>query len=192
MADLSILGQRIKQLRQELKLSQRDFAEKIGVTASALSAYEKGQKNPSAYVAINIASEFNVSLDWLCGLKEEASKFKPDEIINFDLPNAIFSLLKLINSGILSIPQTEELEEYGIMDSSRLEVTNSALEYFLHDYFNLANLYANQAISYENLKICEEEMVYRAAESIRKHRKWDMERREKEIEQLINDTNPFA
>ena len=73
MADLSRFGQRIKQLRQELNLSQRDFAEKIGVTASALSAYEKGQKNPSVNVAIEIASTFKVSLDWLCGLKDGAT-----------------------------------------------------------------------------------------------------------------------
>ena len=68
MADLLLFGQRIKQLRQELGLSQRDFAEKIGVTASALSAYEKGLKNPSVNVAVNTALAFDVSLDWLCGL----------------------------------------------------------------------------------------------------------------------------
>lgn len=84
MADLSLFGQRIKQLRQELDLSQRDFAEKIGVTASALSAYEKGQKNPSVNVAIEIASTFKVSLDWLCGLKNDATSKELIESVDMD------------------------------------------------------------------------------------------------------------
>ena len=52
MSDISVFGERVKQLRTQLKLSQRDFSEKVGITASALSAYENGQKNPSVNVAI--------------------------------------------------------------------------------------------------------------------------------------------
>ena len=106
MADLLLFGQRLKQLRQELGLSQRDFAGKIGVTASALSSYEKGQKNPSVNVVIEIALNFNVSLDWLCGLKKDANRFKPDDVIRYDLPGALSALLDLIGSCILSIPKT--------------------------------------------------------------------------------------
>lgn len=70
MPDLTIFGQRLKKLRQDLGLSQRDFASRIGVTASALSSYEKGTMNPSLAVAVNVAAEFGESLDWLCGLSE--------------------------------------------------------------------------------------------------------------------------
>lgn len=90
MANLLIFGQRIKQIRQEMNLSQRDFAEKIGITASALSAYENGIKNPSVNVAILIASTFKVSLDWLCGLRDEpASK---ELMQSFDV-DSIFDIL---------------------------------------------------------------------------------------------------
>ena len=70
-------GDRIKQLRTRLKLSQREFVEGIGITASALSAYEKGQKQPTISVAMNIAAKYNVSLDWLCGKNCTADSWLP-------------------------------------------------------------------------------------------------------------------
>ena len=192
MADLFLFGQRIKQLRQELGLSQRDFAEKIGVTASALSAYEKGLKNPSVNVAINISSEFKVSLDWLCGLKKQESRFRTDKIIPFDLPSALCALLDLIHFNILSIPKTEEREEYGYIDASYLEVANGCLEDFIRDSISLSDLYANGSISYENFQICMEEMTFRAAESIRDYRQREVEREEKErLSKLNDDSLPF-
>ena len=188
MADLSTLGGRIKQLRQELKLSQREFAEKIGVTASSLSAYEQGQKNPSVGVAIDIAVAFNVSLDWLCGLKKDSNRFKPDNIIWFDLPNALTFLLDMLHAKLLSIPQTEEREEYGDYDCSTLDVTNGSLEDFIHDSFTLKDLYANGSISYENYKVCMDEMIFTSAEAIRRYRRAE---REKEQNELENSDNPF-
>lgn len=175
MADLSIFGQRLKQLRNELGLSQREFAEKIGVTASALSAYEKGQKNPSVNVAINVALEFKVSMDWLCGLKKDSLRFKPDEIIPYDLPQALCGILNLIHSGALSIPEIGEVEGHGVMDTETLAVTNWALETFINDSYQLENLYANNSISRESFQLCLDEMVFKAAEDIRRLRKLEVE-----------------
>lgn len=68
--ELQIFSDRLRELRLKRNLTQKDFAEKIGVTAAALSAYENNLKNPSVAVAKRIAESFDVSLDWLCGLTE--------------------------------------------------------------------------------------------------------------------------
>ena len=39
--ELQIFSDRLKEFRTSRKISQKDFAEKIGITASALSQYEK-------------------------------------------------------------------------------------------------------------------------------------------------------
>ncbi len=99
MADLLLFGQRIKQLRKELGLSQRDFAEKTGITASALSSYEKGLKNPSVNVAVNIALAFDVSLDWLCGIMpSESSNRKYQEV-----RKSLEYLTAFVDVGLLSL-----------------------------------------------------------------------------------------
>lgn len=193
MSDLSTFGQRIKQLRQENNLSQRDFAERIGVTASALSSYEKAQKNPSVNVAVKIATEFKVSLDWLCGLTGGSNRFQPDDTIPFDLPQALTLLLELISYGILTIPKEidEENDEIIGYDYSRLEVSG-LLEDFLRDESAILNLYANGAISMDNLRICMDEMTYRAAENIRKVQKADVAKFLSETNSNSDDTgNPF-
>ena len=70
LTELKDFGDRVRELRASLHLSQKEFSEKVGITASALSSYENNIKNPSLLVAYKIAVTFNVSIDWLCGLSE--------------------------------------------------------------------------------------------------------------------------
>lgn len=69
-----IFGKRLRQLRMENNLSQRDAASKLGITAASLSAYENGKQIPSIGVATRIATEFGETLDWLCGLRPDSER----------------------------------------------------------------------------------------------------------------------
>lgn len=71
--ELQVFADRLKELRSRRGITQKDFADKIGVTPAALSAYENNVKNPSIAVAKRIAEVFHVSIDWLCGLTEKES-----------------------------------------------------------------------------------------------------------------------
>lgn len=164
MADLNLFGQRIKQLRQELGLSQRDFAEKISVTASALSAYEKGQKNPSVNVAINIAIAFNVSLDWLCGIKNIENKFETDQFTPFDLIASLSSLVQLQNNGLLKSKDNKR-------PIQELIVVDDPLQEFLYEAYQIGTLLYNGSLSEKTYNLCIDELTVRAAESIKEFRK---------------------
>lgn len=59
-------GERIKELRMRYNLSQKDFASKLSLTPGNVGAWEKDLKKPSYEILIQIAKEFDVSLDWLC------------------------------------------------------------------------------------------------------------------------------
>lgn len=79
--ELNIFAKRLKELRLSLNLTQKEFADKVDLTASALSAYENNVKNPSVAVAKRIAEKINVSIDWLCGLSD---KMTPnDDIVTY-------------------------------------------------------------------------------------------------------------
>ena len=56
---------RIRLLRKELKLSQTDFGERIGVKQASVAGYEAGIRTPLDAVITSICREFNVSEDWL-------------------------------------------------------------------------------------------------------------------------------
>ena len=58
-------GAKIKKLRTEAKLSQAQFAEKIGCTTKSVQRYESGKCYPETYTLIKIAKLFGVPTDFL-------------------------------------------------------------------------------------------------------------------------------
>lgn len=55
-------GMKIKELRETSGMTQTELAEKIGVSKSVISAYEKGIRNPSNKILQLIADTFGVSM----------------------------------------------------------------------------------------------------------------------------------
>lgn len=56
---------RLRALRKELKLTQKDFGDKIGIASNTVTSYEKGSRTPGASVIRSICREFNVNEEWL-------------------------------------------------------------------------------------------------------------------------------
>lgn len=56
---------RIKILRKELGLSQDAFGKKLGVTGTAVSRIEKGERALTEQMALSICREFRVNYYWL-------------------------------------------------------------------------------------------------------------------------------
>lgn len=68
--DLSI---RLKQLRLDKHLRQEQVADLIGVTKSAISAYENDLRQPSFDVLLQLANLYRVSTDYLLGRTDTRS-----------------------------------------------------------------------------------------------------------------------
>jgi putative transcriptional regulator len=49
----------IKYLRQELKMSQQELGDKVGVTRQTINSLENGRYNPSLFLARDITQVFN-------------------------------------------------------------------------------------------------------------------------------------
>jgi len=72
------IGRRIRELRG-FDMTQSDFAGRIGVAQSYLSALERGEKEPGAAVLLAISKEFGRSVDWL--LTGQTSHFRATSIL---------------------------------------------------------------------------------------------------------------
>ena len=68
------VGSRIKELRVSQKITQNDFASRLGVTKSAISSYENGSRLPSYDILIKISRIFKVSTDYLLGCVDEKAQ----------------------------------------------------------------------------------------------------------------------
>lgn len=64
---------RLKQLRTDKHLRQEQVATLIGVTKSAISAYENDLRQPSYVILVRLATLYQVSTDYLLGCANKRS-----------------------------------------------------------------------------------------------------------------------
>lgn len=66
---MSVFSDRIASLMLKQKITQKELAEKAGVTESAMSYYVKGDRTPRSDVLSRIAKALNTTTDYLLGNK---------------------------------------------------------------------------------------------------------------------------
>ena len=72
--EMSMLGQRVRGLRKQHRLSQERLASMAGTSPSQISLVESGKSKPSLKTAVAIARALDTSLDFLTGAAEDSRK----------------------------------------------------------------------------------------------------------------------
>jgi putative transcriptional regulator len=87
---------RLKELRQEKKLSQKELAENIGVHYRTLQNWENGESQIKPEKAQQLADYFGVSVGYLLGFSNDVEKhpFEWDEISEISKPYLVKELEK--------------------------------------------------------------------------------------------------
>jgi XRE family transcriptional regulator of biofilm formation len=99
----NLIGEKIKQLRKEKKMSISELAEKAGVAKSYLSSIERNlQTNPSIQFIEKISAELNVSVNEL--IREDSEKIDQDELDE--------EWLKIVQEAMESGVSKEQFKEY--------------------------------------------------------------------------------
>ena len=73
-------GTKLKELRINSGLTQKQLAERLGVTKSVISFYEQRERTPSPDILIKLATIFHCTTDYLLGIE----KSKTIEISGLD------------------------------------------------------------------------------------------------------------
>ena len=71
---MSTFGERLKHLRSQHGLTQKDFAKEIGITERAYQNYEINASTPTYKMLIALADYFDVSLDYLVGRSDDPER----------------------------------------------------------------------------------------------------------------------
>lgn len=74
---MEIFSKRLKKIRTDAKLTQQQFADKIGVSVSALSYYETGKRIPDIVLLAKICIYFNISSEYFLG---ETNSIKKENV----------------------------------------------------------------------------------------------------------------
>ena len=73
---MQILAKRLKELREERRIYQRELAEILGMSFRGYQNYETGQSEPKLATLIVLADYYQVSIDYLVG-RTDAPDFQP-------------------------------------------------------------------------------------------------------------------
>lgn len=75
---MNTFSTRLKELRIEKGLTQKNLAEAIGTTDDSIFSWEKGRSQPSFEMLKVLCIFFDVSTDYLLGLEDETgAKVRP-------------------------------------------------------------------------------------------------------------------
>jgi transcriptional regulator with XRE-family HTH domain len=65
MKDTKMLGERIRAVRKDNRLTQEQFARKLNTSKSSIINYESGKRIPDALFLVSILEHFKVDARWL-------------------------------------------------------------------------------------------------------------------------------
>ena len=65
--DYRSIGERVRELRKEKKVPQKDLAERLGISVRAYHYYEEGKRYPDFQGLLTLADFYGVSVDYILG-----------------------------------------------------------------------------------------------------------------------------
>lgn len=90
------LSGRLKELRIQNKLTQKQVSELLGISPSIISGYETGERTPSAEILLSLSYLYKCSTDYLLGKSNDMPTILLDT--NGLTPNQIKAISALIES----------------------------------------------------------------------------------------------
>lgn len=98
------IGEIISKCRQDRKLSQEEFATRLGVTPQAVSKWERGGGLPDVALVGGICRVLGISADELLGLDESRVVENGSPVMTREIKNSMFSEPLVIQFGMGLIP----------------------------------------------------------------------------------------
>jgi len=86
----------VKELRIKAGMTQKDVADKLGVTKSVVSYYELAERSPSPEILMKFADLFHVTTDFLLGREKRAVETVDLTELEEEDKAMIYSLVELL------------------------------------------------------------------------------------------------
>lgn len=175
---MATINERVKTLRNILNLTQKDFAEEIGVTNAHISKIEKSKTIPSQSLVKLICATFDVNEKWLVNGEDEIFVEERDiqKVLN-DLLQPDSTLLTDLSVLLTKLTISEKHDAFDILivlkwllsfkyesETQRRTVLKVMRDIFNYSYYALVEPYQDSSIDLKSVvekesewrKLCEE------------------------------------
>lgn len=146
---INTFAENLRVIRARRLMTQKDFADFLGIQNSTLSSYESGTKFPSMGIALSICDKLDVSMDWLLGRK------KNDDGIE-NILNTLANAMKKFNN------------RFRYIENGKIEVNNLYLQKFFERIQKTLNLYNDGLLDEDMLEACTEKAIAETLGSLEK------------------------
>lgn len=109
-----MFGKKLRLLREEKELSQKEMADHLQITRQAYNYYENDKRNPDYDTLRAIADYFNVSTDYLLGQQNEQESKVTDALVDDPELQAFWDTMKGRDDLQLMFKKTKELSPAAI------------------------------------------------------------------------------
>lgn len=140
------IGQRIKNLRKEQNMTQKELSKKIGISASNITKYEIGQLEPNLEIITKLSKVFNVSISALIIDDFNNSYASVDLLDKFETGNItdtdINKLTKCILLAVIS-KYNLDIDIYKIADKDKklvFELASASVATFINNLIENNNV----------------------------------------------------
>lgn len=125
---MSILADRLKNRRNELGLTQKDFAAQLGMSQNQYSRYENGQDPKPDLISV-MAKTLKCTADYLLGLTDEPMKIREEEHLPIDERNIVYVWREYKQKGTrLSKIKRQLLSDLDVISPSETPLVESGEE----------------------------------------------------------------
>ncbi len=100
---------KLKEIRKEKEMTQRELADKVGVSVQTISGYETGYSQPPLEILIKIADILEASLDYLTG--------RSDDIGNIEIKTELSNIESKIVSLLTSLSYDKQCQVLGFVQA---------------------------------------------------------------------------
>lgn len=133
------LGQILRKLRKERKMTQQELAKATGLSFHAINSYESGRREPNSKAMAVLERFFNVSGEFLRGEVDRTTFIENSNIINDELDQMIVAFQKFKSKYAIS-NQAEQMLAANILTQIIKLVTDSILNNDSEKNFSVSDI----------------------------------------------------
>ena len=92
------IGKRIKRIRKDAKMTQKEFGAAVGVGWESVAGWEQGQRQPGKARLYVVADRFKVNIDWL--VDGDGDIYRPDALNDATRSRIEIEVIKKLFDGL--------------------------------------------------------------------------------------------